>query len=68
MGGLITSACWAAPSGQLNDDQLFITGITVPSPNAVPELQQGYVEVGQVSAPQPQAVERGKMPLKRVEL
>ncbi len=23
LGGLITSACWAAPSGQLNDDQLF---------------------------------------------
>ncbi|MDF5188485.1 hypothetical protein P3666_24930 [Vibrio parahaemolyticus] len=68
LGGLITSACWAAPSGQLNDDQLFITGIKAPLPNAAPELQQGYVDVGQVSAPQPQAVERGKMPLKRVEL
>ncbi|WP_455291510.1 hypothetical protein [Vibrio parahaemolyticus] len=68
LGGLITSACWAAPSGQLNDEQLFITGIKAPQPNAAPALQQGYVEVGQVSAPQPQAVERGKMPLKRVEL
>ncbi|MBD6956529.1 hypothetical protein G4167_00310, partial [Vibrio parahaemolyticus] len=68
LGGLITSACWAAPSGQLNDDQLFITGIKAPLPNAAPELQQGYVDVGQVSAPQPQAVERGKIPLKRIEL
>lgn len=68
LGGLITSACWAAPSGQLNDDHLFITGIAAPLPNAAPELQQGYVEVGDVPAPQPQAVERGKMPLKRVTL
>ncbi|ALM69500.1 hypothetical protein CGH28_20800 [Vibrio parahaemolyticus] len=68
LGGLITSACWAAPSGQLNDDQLFITGIKAPLPSSPPELQQGYVDVGQVSAPQPQAVERGKMPLERVEL
>ncbi|EJL6404692.1 hypothetical protein NMS23_003509 [Vibrio parahaemolyticus] len=68
LGGLITSACWAAPSGQLNDDQLFITGIAAPLPNAAPELQQGYVEAGDVPAPQPQAVERGKMPLERVEL
>lgn len=68
LGGLITSACWAAPSGQLNDDQLFITGIKAPRPNAAPELQQGYVDVGQVSAPQPHAIERGKIPLKRVAL
>lgn len=68
LGGLITSACWAAPSGQLNNDQLFITGIATPLPSSARELQQGYVDVGQVSAPQPQAVERGKMPLERVEL
>ncbi|PJN43149.1 hypothetical protein CNR26_24850, partial (plasmid) [Vibrio parahaemolyticus] len=49
-------------------DQLFITGIKAPLPSSPPELQQGYVDVRQVSAPQPQAVERGKMPLKRVEL
>lgn len=71
LGGLITSACWAAPSGHLNDNQLVISGIPAPLPvqDHSATLRRGAVDVrDDIQTPAPHIVNVGEKNVQRVNV
>ncbi|GAM65483.1 hypothetical protein JCM19232_4983 [Vibrio ishigakensis] len=55
LGGLLTSVCWAAPSGHMDDGTLTITGLPTPPPPIEAEPEPLLLD-SDIRAPEPKTV------------